>query len=408
MTASALAPHEPLAMPSDRDASGRALGPEELALLAEVVASGTLSGGRFVPMLEERFAALLGVRHAVACSSGSAAVHAAVAALDPEPGDEIITSPITDMGAVAPILFHGAMPVFADVDPRTGNVTAESIEACLTERTRAIVATHLFGNPCEMGPILAVARSCGVPVIEDCAGAYLARWRGRLVGTLGAVGCFSLAQGQHVTAGEGGLVVTNDADLARRVRLFVNKAWGGGDVRPDHYFLALNYRMGELAAAVAVVQLGKLEGVVERRVASAARMAALLDGIPGVWPPWTAPDSLHVYGRYCLRVDGRVIDGGPAAMARLLGEKGIPSEPHHIRRPVFASEVFRERRTFGQSGWPFTLAYPEALDHRPERFPDTLAALEGMLVLPWNEHYTDEHLDYLAGAIREAAERLRL
>src|SRR5437667_12534356 len=138
-----------LTLPSDQEASGRTLGDEEIALAAEAIRSGTLTStkGTFVKRLERRFAELLGVKHAWACASGTAAVHTAVAALDPEPGDEITTSPITDMGALTPILYQGAIPVFADVDSATCNITAATVEPCLSNRTRAIVVTHLFGNP---------------------------------------------------------------------------------------------------------------------------------------------------------------------------------------------------------------------------------------------------------------------
>ena len=246
--------------PSDQDASGRLLGGEEVALVTEAIRSGTLTStkGSFVRRFTEGFAAMLGAAHASACASGTAAVHAAIAAIDPEPGDEIVTSPVTDMGAIAPILYQTAIPVFADVDPRTGNVTAQAIERVLSERTRAIVVTHLFGNPAEMGPILALVERRGIPVIEDCAQAYGATYDGRPLGTLGAVGCFSLQQGKHITTGEGGIVVTDDAALARRMRLFIDKAWGYGDERPDHTFAALNGRMSELQGAVALAQLGKL------------------------------------------------------------------------------------------------------------------------------------------------------
>jgi len=146
-------------LPSDQEASGRTLGEEELGLLAEVIRSGTLisTKGTFVKTLEKQFADLLGVKYAHACTSGTAAIHAAVAALDLNPGEEIITSPITDMGALTPILYQGAIPVFADVDPRTGNITADTIAPCLSERTRAIIVTHLFGNPCDMSAILTLA-----------------------------------------------------------------------------------------------------------------------------------------------------------------------------------------------------------------------------------------------------------
>lgn len=397
-----------LALPSDQDATGRTFDGREMALLAEVLESGTLTStkGNFVRKLEERFAATLGVRAAYACSSGSAAVHCAVAALDPEPGDEIVTTGITDMGALAPILYQGAIPVFADVDPRTCNVTAESIEAALSARTRAVIVTHLFGNPCEMGPIMKLARARGIPVIEDCAQSFLARAGGSFVGAVGRIGCFSLQQGKHITTGEGGLVTTNDAALARRIFLFINKAWGYGDANPDHYFLALNYRMSELQGAVAVAQLDKLAAVVERRVAAAERLTTMLGGVEGVETPFVHEGNTHTYWKYCLRVDGGVVRDGAQGMARLLKERGIASAPRYIQKPAFMCEVFREQRTFGRSRFPFTLARPEAVDYDAGRFPGTFAALEGVLVLPWNERYTDEHVEYIAGAIRDAARSL--
>jgi len=202
-----LATQKVLTLPSDQDAGGRTLGAEEIELVTTAILSGTLTStkGQFVKTLEERFAQMLGVRHAYACASGTAAIHLAVAAINPNPGEEIITSPITDMGALSPILYQGAVPVFADVDPRTYNLTAESVEACLSPRTRAIIATHLFGNPCEMDKIMEVARPRGIPVIEDCAQAFLARYNDQMVGTIGTIGCFSMQQGKHMTTGEGAL-----------------------------------------------------------------------------------------------------------------------------------------------------------------------------------------------------------
>ena len=397
-----------LTLPSDQEASGRTLGDEEIALAAEAIRSGTLTStkGTFVKRLERRFAELLGVRHAWACASGTAAVHTAVAALDPEPGDEIITSPITDMGALAPILYQGAIPVFADVDPHTLNVTAATIETRLSPRTRAIMVTHLFGNPCDMDAVLALAHARDIAVIEDCAQAFGARYDGRPVGTLGAVASFSLQQGKHVTTGEGGLVATNDDALARRMVLFINKAWGYGDPQPDHYFLALNYRMSELHGAVAVAQLPKLDGVVERRISAADRLTERLRGLRGIVTPRVSPRSVHTYWKYCLQVDGGCVVGGAVELGRRLKERGIASSPRYIQKPAFMCEVFQKQRTFGTSRYPFTLARPEAVDYDAARFPGTFAGLEGVLVLPWTERYTDEHVDYIADSVREAAEQL--
>jgi dTDP-4-amino-4,6-dideoxygalactose transaminase len=310
------------------------------------------------------------------------------------------------MGALTPILYQGAIPVFADVDPSSGNVTAETIEARLSERTRGVVVTHLFGRPCEMGPILSLAARHGIPVIEDCAQAFLARWGGRLVGTLGRIGCFSLQQGKHITSGEGGLVVTDDDAAARRMFLFLNKAWGYGDEEPDHYFLALNYRMSELQGAVAAAQLEKLDASVERRMEAARRLTTALAGLPGLELPIAPPQGEHTYWRYCLGVDGARIRGGAPGLGAFLKERGIASAPRYIQKPAFACQVFREQRTFGSSRWPFTLARPEAVDYRPERYPATHAALERILVLPWNERYTDDHVDFIAAALHDGVRTL--
>ena len=393
---------EIMKLPSDQDASGRTLGDEELDLLSSVIRSGTLTStkGKFVQTLEDRFAKTLGCEHAYACASGTAAIHVAVAAIDPEPGDEIITSPITDMGAITPILYQGAIPVFADVDPRTCNMTAETIEPSLSERTRAIVVTHLFGNPAEMGPILELADARGIPVIEDCAQAFMATVDNRPVGTLGAIGCFSLQQGKHITTGEGGLVVTNDPDLARRMYLYINKAWGYGEPKPDHYFLALNYRMTELQGAVAVAQLEKLAACVDRRKVLAQRLSDSLAGIPGVETPWIAPNSEHVYWKYCLMIDENTVPGGPVTLATGLKQYDIASAPRYIQKPAFQCAVIKDQRTFGDSRFPFTLARPDTVNYSPNRFPGTFEALSRVLVLPWNERYTEDHVDYLANSIK--------
>jgi dTDP-4-amino-4,6-dideoxygalactose transaminase len=399
-----------LTLPSDQDASGRTLGQEEIELVSSAIRSGTLTStkGSYVKTLEERFAAVAGTRFAYACSSGSAAIHCAVAALDPEPGDEFITSPITDMGALTPILYQAAIPVFADVDERTLNVTADTIAARISPRTRAIVVTHLFGNPCDMTAITKLAEGHKLPVIEDCAQSFMATHQGRPVGSIGAIGCFSMQQGKHMTTGEGGLVTTNDPALARRMFLFINKAWGYGDKNADHYFLALNYRLSELQGAVAVAQLAKLEAVAASRIGTANELTGLIAGLPGVLPPAVSPGDVHTYWKYILTVDSSRINGGAVGLGKFLKEKGIASAPRYIQKPAFECQIFRDQQTFGSSRFPFTLAQPEAVDYSRGRYPKTYAALEGVLVLPWNEKYTGEHVEYIANAIRQGVQALCL
>jgi dTDP-4-amino-4,6-dideoxygalactose transaminase len=390
--------------PSDQDATGRSFDDDEIAQLRAVLDSGVLTAtkGSATAQLETAFANLLGVAHAVACSSGTSAIHAAVAALDPDPGDEIITTPITDMGALTPILYQGAIPVFADVDADTGNVTAATVAARLSDRTRAIVVTHLFGLPAEVDAIASLAAERGIPVIEDCAQAYLARRSGRIVGGFGAFGCFSLQQGKHITTGEGGLVVSPDNALAREARLWVNKGWAYGEPDPDHRAMALNARTTELQSAVALAQLAKLDAGVQQRIASAEHLTKHLDALPGLAAPPVPDGDTMSYWRFPLLVDLDVIPGGPGAIGAALRDSGIASSPRYIQKPAFACGLFRDRKGLGSSGWPFTQARPEALDHDPARFPGAYAYLDRVLVIGWNEKVTEAHADRLADALRAA------
>ena len=349
---------EPMVLPNDADASGRDLGKEELALLKEVIESGVLNStkGTMVHRLEAAFAERYGADRCIASSSGTAALHTAIGAINPEPGDEIITTPITDMGALTPILYQQAIPIFADVDPITFNICAETIEPKITDRTCAIMVTHLFGNPCDMGPIMDLAKAHDLVVIEDCAQAFFAEYNGKRVGTFGDIGCFSLQQGKHMTTGEGGLSITDNPELARRMFLFVNKAWGYGDENPDHYFLAPNYRMTELQGAVALAQLEKVEGVVDRRQRAADLMTAHLEGVPGIMAPQITTNSTHVYWKYCLVVDAEVLGANVDELAAHLKSEGIFSAPRYVQKPAFMCQIFRDRQTYGKSQCPYTCA----------------------------------------------------
>ena len=268
--------------------------------------------------------------------------------------------------------------------------------------------THLFGNPCDdRRDPRAGGRRTGIPVIEDCAQAYLARSDGRLVGHLGAIGCFSLQQGKHITTGEGGLVVTDDPRSPGGCRCSSTRRGPTARPNPDHEFLALNYRMTELQGAVAIAQLDKLEAGVAQRIA----MADLLtrDARRGAG---------HRRRRSCATTTSRptggtrcsstrdVIPGGPPALAAELRLGGIASAPRYIQKPAFACKVFAEQRTFGDSRWPFTLARPEAVDYAPSGSPARYAYLDRVLVLPWNERYEAQHVELLGDAIRAAVAQL--
>lgn len=400
---------EIIKLPSDQDASGRTFGAEEIAAVTEVLQSGVLitTKGKYGKMLEEAFAKKLGVKYAYACNSGSAAVHTAIAAINPNPGDEIVTTSITDMGALTPIMFQGAIPVFADVNPKTLNVTAATIERVLSDKTKAIIVTHLFGNPCEMRAIMELADARGIPVIEDTAQSFMAECDGKYAGTIGAIGAFSFQQGKQMTTGEGGIVVTNDDAIARRMYLFINKAWGYGDANPDHYFASLNYRMTELQAAVAYEQLKKLDYSVSQR----QKMARLLDekiaDIDGIESYKPADGSTMTYWKYCLRVDDAKIEDGSVGLAKALKVYDVASAPRYVVKPAYKCRVFTEQNTFGDSHYPFNLARPEAVDYNDDNFQGTIKGLHDVLVLPINECYEEKHIEFLASSIREAVEKVK-
>jgi dTDP-4-amino-4,6-dideoxygalactose transaminase len=399
-------------LPSDADYTGRNFGQEELDILKRVIESGTLNctKGTVVKEFEKKFAQKYGVEFCRTTTSGTSAIHTAIAGINPEPGDEIITTPITDMGALAPIIYQTAIPIFADVDPLTYNVTVETIAPKITRRSKAIMVTHLFGNPCDMDPIMDLARKHNLPVIEDACQSYLTEYKGKLVGTIGDIGCFSLQQGKHMTTGEGGIVISKDNKYSRRMWLFVDKAWGYGDPKPDHYFLAPNYRMTELQGAVALAQIDKVDGVVNKRIRTAETLTQLINDVPGVSSPTITPHGKHVYWKYPLRIDDRIIQGGVDQFATKLKEKGIFSAPRYIQKPAFQCQIFQERNTFGNSHFPFEGDHRKndtPIVYDPKDFPGTFDALSHVVVLPWNEFYTEEHVQFIADSIKEVAQALK-
>lgn len=399
-------------LPSDANCTGRSLGQEELDILKRVIDSGTLNctKGTVVKEFENKFAQKYGVSFCRTSTSGTASIHTAVASINPEPGDEIITTPITDMGALTPIIYQTAVPIFADVDPLTYNVTAETIALKITRRTKAIIVTHLFGNPCDMDPIMDLAGQHSLPVIEDACQAYLCEYKGKLVGSIGDIGCFSLQQGKHMTTGEGGIVISNNGRYARRLGLFINKAWGYGDSKPDHYFLAPNYRMTELQGAVALAQIDKLEGIIKNRIRTARMLSDRISDVPGVKTPKVTLGGSHVYWRYPLRIEDEIIKGGVDRFAAELKEKGIFSAPRYIQKPAFMCQIFKEKNTFGSSHFPFEgecRKHDPPVIYNPKDFPGTYDALSHVVVLPWNESYTEKHIDYIAENIRKIAKKLK-
>lgn len=273
------------------------LGPEEEEAVLAVLRSGNIAQGPQVEALEAAFAAVCGTRFAVAVSSGTAALHLALLAHGIGPGDEVITSPFSFAATGNSVLMTGARPVFADIDERTFNLDPAAVEAAVTPRTRAIMPVHLYGQPADMERIGAIAARHGLAIVEDAAQAVGATYRGRPAGSFGT-GCFSLYATKNVTSAEGGIVTTDDAGIADRLRLLRSH---GSRVRYYHELLGYNFRMTDLHAAVGLAQLAKLGRFTAARLANAAALDRAIDH-PAVVTPYVSPDARHVYHQYTVRV----------------------------------------------------------------------------------------------------------
>lgn len=373
--------------PTYANASGRDFGAEEKQLLSQVIDSGSLNriGGRMVARFESEFAALHGVSHATAVTSGTAALHVAVGALDLEPGDEVITSAVSDPGSIIGILLCNAIPIFTDVDRNTGNLLPAAVESQITSRTKAIMVVHLSGRPAPMDNILAIANRHGLATIEDCAQSHLAEYKGRLVGTIGDMGAFSFQQSKQMTTGDGGIVVTSNETLAGRARLYADKAWPR-ETAKDHLFLAPNYRMTELQGAVGLAQVGKLPSIVARRRASASALILELQTVPGIRPALPAEYERPSWWTFPVWIDRDVLNVTPATFRHALAAEGIPCQVGFMPRMLLDYTFIKERRTYGQSRCPWSCPHArQGIEYRQEDYPNASAAVSEPIVIPWNE-----------------------
>jgi dTDP-4-amino-4,6-dideoxygalactose transaminase len=287
----------------DLTAQYRELKPQIDAAIARVLESGTFIMGPNVEAFEHEIAAYLGVKHAISLNSGTDALHLALRALDVGPGDEVITTPFTFVATTEAIGIVGATPVFVDIDPVTCNIDAAQIESAITPRTKVILPVHLYGCPANMPAIMAIAQRHGLAVVEDCAQAIGAKVGGRTVGTIGTIGCFSFFPSKNLGAyGDAGMVTTNDAALADRLRaLRVH----GGRRKYHHEELGVNSRLDEVQAAILRVKLPHLDAWNEARRRIAARYTESLSKVAGITVPAEPPDCHAVYHQYTVRMAAR-------------------------------------------------------------------------------------------------------
>jgi perosamine synthetase len=301
-------------------------GNEEKYVLEAVRGGWISSSGEFVRRFEESFAAYCGRRYGVAVSSGTAALHLALKALGAGPGDEVVIPDFTMAATLFAVLYTGARPLFVDADPDTWCLDASLLEEKITERTKVIMPVHIYGHPCDMDPLLDVARRRGAAVAEDAAEAHGALYGGRKCGSFGNLSAFSFFANKIVTTGEGGMVVTDDPDLADRCRYYRNMCFSlSGDRDFRHEDLGYNYRLTNLQAAVGLAQLERIEELVERRRENARRYLEGLGGVPGLKLPVERGDVRNVYWMYGVLVDPEVFGRDRDDLMEALGREGIDS-----------------------------------------------------------------------------------
>ncbi len=349
------------------------IGEEEKAAVLEVLGSGQLAQGKRVREFEERFAAWVGARYAVAVSSGTTALHVALLAHDIGPGDEVITTPFSFIASANCILYAGATPRFADIDPLYYTIDPASIEQQITRRTRAIIPVHLFGQPAAMTAIAEIAAKYGLAIIEDACQAHGATLNGQPLGTWGTA-CYSFYPTKNMTTGEGGMITTNDPALAERMRVLREH---GMRVRYVHETLGYNFRMTDLQAAIGLVQLTRVDGWNAQRQRNAAQLTARLAGAPGVATPQVRPGATHVFHQYTVTVADR------ERTIASLTERGIGYGIYYPI-PIHQQQVYRER------------GYTDVL-------PVAEAASAKVLSLPVHPALTESELDQVADAVVAAA-----
>ena len=382
--------------------TGKRFGDEELALLKEALEQNTLFywHGKMTKRLCSEFADMYGSKHCAASSSGTAAIHVALGAVGVGPGDEVITAPITDMGSVIGILLQNAIPVFADLDPHTYNMTPEAVEAKITDKTKAIVVVHLAGNAAEIDKIVEIAHKRNIYVIEDCAQSYCCKYKGKYVGTYGDIGCFSLNDFKHISAGDGGMIITDNDQLYYNAVMFGDKNYNrfGEAIVKNITTLGPNYRMNELTAAVGIAQLGKVEDICAKRHAFGEALNRGLEGIPGLYPHKVLADCESSYWFFMLRVNEEELGVSRTEFVKALNAEGIGIGEGYLPCCVYQYDMFKNRTAYpGGSHYPFEDKY----FYNGGDCPVAEEILATCCVIPVKEFYTQQDLEDTIAAVRK-------
>ena len=360
------------------------LGSEEENAVLEVLRTRHIASGPKVREFEEKFSKYIGVKHAIAVANGTVALDLLLKSAGIKQGDEVITSPFSFIATANSILFQGAKPVFVDIDPETFNLDPEKVKEAITPRTRAILVVHLYGHPADMDALSEIAEDHNLLLLEDAAQAHGSEYKGEKTGSLGDGGAFSFYATKNMTTGEGGMIVTNSDEIARRARLLRNH---GQESKYFHVELGYNYRMTDIAAAIGIVQLGKLDYLNNRRRKNASLLTSGLKGAKGIVAPIEKSYARHVYHQYVIRV--KYEDGiNREKLISFLDSKGIETAIHY---PMIIPEQPLYRR-LGIKCY--------------NSCENAISASREVLSLPVHPGLAPEEINYMINTIHEALEEL--
>jgi len=357
------------------------IGQREIEYVMECLKTGWISSeGRFIRAFEERWAEYCGMKFGVAVSNGTAALQAAVACLDLQPGDEVIMPSFTIISCAQAVVYNGGIPVLVDSNPRTWCMDVDQVESKISERTRAIMPVHIYGHPVDMDPLLELAERYGLAIIEDAAEAHGAEYKGRKCGGFGDVSCFSFYANKIITTGEGGMVLTNDENRAEKLRSIRNLCFQK-ERRFHHEELGQNFRLTNVQAAIGLAQLERIEEIASRKRWLGNEYSRQLENTAGLELPVEESWARNVYWMYAVVVKEET-KMNAAEFAARLSKRGVQT------RPFFLG--LHEQPVFHRRGWFVNESYPVA-----ERI-----ARQG-LYLPSGTALTDAQLTQVVDVVKD-------
>lgn len=352
------------------------IGEEEIENVVEVLKSGMIAQGPKVMEFEEKFANWIGAKYGIATNSGTSALHVALLACGIGEGDEVITTPFTFIASGNAIVYTGATPVFADIDLDTYTIDPDKIEDLITDKTKAILPVQLYGQAADMDKIREIAEKHDLKIIEDAAQAHGAEYNGEKVGTLGDMACFSFYPTKNMTTSEGGMITTNDEELAKKAQMF--RAHGASE-RYHHDEIGYNFRMTDIAAAIGLAQLKVIDEFNDKRISNADYLNEQLKDIEGIVTPKSPDNYKHVYHQYTVRVE----KGNRDDWVEFLTNKGIGTGIHYPI-PLYNQPIYKKLGIEGDC-------------------PLAEKAADNVISLPVHPSLTKEDLDLVVDVVKEAS-----